>query len=110
MFARRCCNVQSLSKLRPSQSIRAFSTNEDAVPTRYTHFIGDENVTVPASIAPVMSLENMNSKQALSTKKKEMIDKFQMHHSDCGSSQVQSAFCINMFCQLKFTTMTHFNL
>jgi hypothetical protein len=93
MLARRCCNVQSLSKFRPVQNIRAFSTNEDVVPTRYTHFIGDHAPpSVPASIAPVMSLDNMNSKQALSIKKKEMVDKFQMHHADTGSSQVQSTY------------------
>jgi hypothetical protein len=72
--------------------MRAFSTSADTAPTRYTHFIGEQNVMVPASIAPVMSLENMNSKQALATKKKEMIDQFQMHHADTGSSQVQSEY------------------
>lgn len=71
--------------------MRAFSSEADLLPTRYTHFIDqDQELKVPAAIAPVMSLDNMNSKQTLATKKKEMIDQFQMHHADTGSSQVQS--------------------
>lgn len=89
MLARRCCNAKYMPKV--AISLRALSSSQEAsIPTRYTHFIGDQSLTVSPSIAPVMSLENMNSKQALATKKKEMIDQFQVHHSDTGSSQVQS--------------------
>ena len=58
--------------------------------TRYTHFLDEYKPIVPPSISPVVSQQTMNSKQALGIKKKEMIDKFQKHHADTGSSQVQS--------------------
>mmetsp|Transcript_31745 Transcript_31745/g.59062 ORF Transcript_31745/g.59062 Transcript_31745/m.59062 type:complete len:161 (+) Transcript_31745:107-589(+) len=90
MFVRRLSVAPSISRIS-SLSARGFSTTEGMLPTRYTHYIGEEDLAAPATIAPVMSLENMNSKEALATKKKEMINQFQMHHADTGSSQVQIA-------------------
>jgi hypothetical protein len=69
-------------------SVRRFSTT-----LRYTHL---PEMPVPEVVAPVVTTATANAQQLLNIKKKSRIEEFKTHHSDTGSSQVQSNTLIDI--------------
>ncbi len=81
-----------------SISRRFFSLSSNTIPspipvtTRYTHLPREQEV--PATIAPVFSLDQTDTEGAFKAKKREYIEKYQSHKLDTGSSQIQGLFLV----------------
>eukprot|EP00602_Paraphysomonas_sp_CaronLab_P000575 CAMPEP_0185023344 /NCGR_PEP_ID=MMETSP1103-20130426/6029_1 /TAXON_ID=36769 /ORGANISM="Paraphysomonas bandaiensis, Strain Caron Lab Isolate" /LENGTH=169 /DNA_ID=CAMNT_0027555901 /DNA_START=90 /DNA_END=599 /DNA_ORIENTATION=- len=81
---------RSFSLRIPGLSCRLMSSEKEVIP-RFTHITQPQHITVPESIAPIVSLTTANAKEKVTAKKREVMKNFQMHEHDVGSSPVQIA-------------------
>lgn len=67
--------------------ISKFSTSTTLIETRYTHLPSHQHI--PNNLKSIFSIESANKNELLKIKKRNNINKYQLHSLDVGSSQVQ---------------------